>query len=452
MAVVLLGSFGGCGHVPQRQELRAPSILPNTTRQMKTAGFWIARVNEPDRVILTQPDIAALNARNQDAKLTEDIILIQTPVKGKDVAAGLRKSLSAIRKQSLSLGSGEKAGDEFFDPVLQLMDLGSVPEKVSLRYGLAVHYTDQRILPTMNALYAQQGDVDFDELQNSGLDVGTPIVILHQSRDGQWLYGRTQLSTGWVQAQDVAIASLDDIRRYSAREQFIVVTVPKADVFLDQELTQYADYVRMGSLLPLVRENGKTVVVRTPARNAEGALLEISGYLKAEQVSVGFLPYTARNMMEQAFKMLNSPYGWGGMYGEQDCSRFIQEVFSTVGIVMPRNSGQQAKVGVLAATFSDRDDPDVKAGALQQQAVGGITTLYMKGHIMLYLGAVDGRSFAIHAPWGYREACPQKANSRECRQDTVRVMNRVVVSDLSLGQGSRKGSLIERLLSVRRVE
>ncbi len=42
--------------------------------------------------------------------------------------------------------------------------------------------------------------------------------------------------------------------------------------------------------------------------------------------------------------MLNQPYGWGDMYGEQDCSRFLQMVFATVGIMLPRDSKDQAQV------------------------------------------------------------------------------------------------------------
>ena len=82
------------------------------------------------------------------------------------------------------------------------------------------------------------------------------------------------------------------------------------------------------------------------------------------QVSRGYLPYTPRTVIFQAFKLLHSPYGWGDMYGEQDCSRFIQLVFSTVGIQFPRNSLQQAKVGRLIADFARESGPDKRMQAL----------------------------------------------------------------------------------------
>jgi hypothetical protein len=36
--------------------------------------------------------------------------------------------------------------------------------------------------------------------------------------------------------------------------------------------------------------------------------------------------------------------------------------------------------------------------------------------------------------------------------DIAREVNRVVVSDLSLGKGSQKGSLLERIISIRNVD
>lgn len=55
----------------------------------------------------------------------------------------------------------------------------------------------------------------------------------------------------------------------------------------------------------------------------------------------------------------------------------------------------------------------------------------MKGHILLYTGHVDGVPYAVHALWGYRE--------RTWGGDRVRVTGRVVLSDLTLGKGTKKG-------------
>ncbi|MBF0619843.1 MAG: hypothetical protein HQL19_06710, partial [Candidatus Omnitrophica bacterium] len=63
---------------------------------------------------------------------------------------------------------------------------------------------------------------------------------------------------------------------------------------------------------------------------------------------------------------------------------------------------------------------------------------------ILYLGAVDGRPYAIHATWGYREPAGGGA-------ERLHVLGRVVVSDLDLGKGSKKGALLSRIVSARRI-
>ena len=123
--------------------------------------------------------------------------------------------------------------------------------------------------------------------------------------------------------------------------------------------------------------------------------------------------------------MLNQPYGWGDMYGEQDCSRFLQMVFATVGIDLPRDSKNQAQVSNAAVDFDEKSDDNAKIAGLAKTPAAN-TLLAMKGHIMLYLGMVDGKPYAIH-------------------DTTVSSVDRVIVSDLSLGQGSKKGSLLRRL-------
>jgi hypothetical protein len=57
------------------------------------------------------------------------------------------------------------------------------------------------------------------------------------------------------------------------------------------------------------------------------------------------------------------------------------------------------------------------------------------------LGKDQNRLYAIHAAWAYRQ--------KGIEGDEVKVLGRVVVSDLSLGEGSSKGSLLERIVAVR---
>jgi hypothetical protein len=108
-----------------------------------------------------------------------------------------------------------------------------------------------------------------------------------------------------------------------------------------------------------------------------------------------------------------------------------------------RNSTDQAMVGIRVSEF-DPDTPEFIKIRSMDQAIGGITTLYLKGHIMLYLGKAGLLPYAIHETWAYRV--------RNGDNDLIYKINRVAVTDLDLGKGTRNGSLLERLKSVRMVQ
>lgn len=438
----------GCT-VQEKIYFAAPTGAAPTEFHMKSPGFWISRHPVPDQVVLDPPAIATLNLKIQNQlKLTEDIFSLPITYSGSNLKKTLDSSLSELKSKDFYVSSGRHAKDLFFEDIRRRMSFESIPSQVPVQYGLIVHYTDQRFYPLESGLYALAGDIDFDELQNSSLDVGTPVAVLHESRDGQWVYVISSLSSGWIKKNDVAVGDLKTVKDY-VQNSFVIVTAAKADLFWNDSLIDYDDYARMGSRFPL--ENSEELKTTTekiyritiPTRNTDGTLSLKKSFIKADDVHQGYLTYTPRTIIEQAFKLLNAPYGWGGMYGEQDCSAFLDEIFATVGIYLPRNSSAQAQAGNQLAKFNDKTTDGQKLNALKNQAIGGITLLPLKGHIMLYLGTIDNRAYAIHATWGYRE--------RIWFHDRVRLLNRVVVSDLSLGEGSHKNSLLKRLISLTKI-
>ncbi len=455
VSILLLAARVGFGM--ERLNYTAPSQLPHTTQPMKTAGYWVGRSPHPDQIILHADEINRFNLRIQnDLKLTKDILSFPTKINGEEFRKKLKESLEEIKGKGYRRFDGRKLQEsclskdverdecaprgEFFIPVEKNINLDAIPKEIDPRFGFIVHYADQRFLPTDEILTEEPRDVDFDELQNSALDIGTAVAVLHESKDGQWFYVESSESFGWVKKENVAMCELNQLKDYFLKPDRAVVIAAKADIFLDEQRTNHLNYVQMGASFPLVKTDEVITQVQIPIRDEKGNVNFKLAYLNSEDVHRGYLSYTPRNVIKQAFKLLNAPYGWGGMYGEQDCSRFLQEIFSTFGIYLPRDSKDQAKVGEAIAEFSDATNPLDKLAALRRTEAG-ISILPLKGHIMLYLGMVDGRPYAIHATWGYR----QKMEN----DDVVRVLNRVVVSDLSLGEGSKKGSLLERLKSIR---
>ncbi|MFA6282389.1 MAG: SH3 domain-containing protein [Candidatus Omnitrophota bacterium] len=401
---------------------------------MQYPGFWIARDSFADKIILDQTGVSAFNSKTEnDLGLIKDLLRIDPVYSGKDLIFSLRNNLDGFAKQKLYLKDLREAGAVFYQEAEKQINFAAIPAQVNARYGFVCKYADQRLLPTDEILTSIPGDLAFDELQNSSLDIGTPLVILHESKDRLWAYTQSPTSSGWIKKDNLVFCEFSDFKSFLEKRSFVVVVSAKADIFQDPALTRYIGRVRMGAkFLSAGNSNSGIVKVIIPSQGKNGKFIEQEAYLKKTDVNLGYLTYTPRNIIQQAFKLLNAPYSWGGKSGEQDCSGFIQEVFYTVGITLPRNSSEQGKVGRLLSS-------------LNKQAIGGVTILQLKGHILLYLGMYAGRHYAIHDIHTYTQ-------KQWWGGFSVRKLNRVVVSDLSLGEGSKKGSLFQRIVFIRNIE
>lgn len=434
--------LSGCAR--SQKPFAAPTLLPGTDRNMLTAGYWISRHPSPDALVLTSTQIAGLNLHiEKDLKTVTDITRIPIPYSGTGLAAVMQKDIDRLRASPRYHSSGRQASGEFYKNLADYMDIAAMPPAINPGYGVVVRFSDQRILPTLEPLYGDSSEVDFDTLQNNTLELGTPLLLLHRTRDMKWTYVRSSASSGWVESRHIARCSPEVLEEYIHPERFVVILRPKADIYRNPALAYSEEYVQMGVRLPLIEVEENAYQVMIPICDSQGYLVKQRGYVQKKQAMEGYLPYTARNILQQAFEMLNAPYGWGGMYGEQDCSRYIQQVFATVGVNLPRNSADQAMVGKRVAEFNP-DTPEITKVRSLDQALGGVTLLYLKGHIMLYLGKTGFLPYAIHETWAYRAS--------DGDQESTYKINRVAVTDLDLGKGSRSGSLLERLRTVHMIQ
>ena len=444
VSVTLILSFTGCATV-ETLYYSVPGMLPGTTRDMKTAGYWIERHPFPDQIIMDSEDIESLNRHIIDElKTRKDLRELPESYPSSRIKDRMGMVSKWFKSRTLFTEKGWQVGGSFFREMEKAMDLDRLPEAIPPRFGIISKYTHQRVFPTKTKIYAKRGDIDFDELQNSALDMGTPVVIANESGDGKWFYVIDEMSEGWIEKTNVALVSAEEMELFLNPERFVVVTAPKAGIYINEGMTDYHEYARTGVCLPLKESTSSNAVeVVIPLRDKTGASSLGRGFIRKADVHVDYLPYTPRTIIEGAFALLNEPYGWGGMYGEQDCSRYIQEVFATVGIHFPRNSSKQAQVGTLLAEFDDKTKKEEKERAIIEKASGGTSLLYMRGHIMIYLGSTAGKAYAIHDTWGYRQ--------NTWRGDIVRVIDRVAVTDLYLGEGSKRGNYLKRIKSVRTI-
>jgi hypothetical protein len=236
-----------------------------------------------------------------------------------------------------------------------------------------------------------------------------PMQILAKSLDRQWLFVQTATVRGWIPEIDVAYGNRQDILDYARREPFVVITSPFAVVqLIDHQADAYA-HIRldMGIRLPLADEPGLRrehyVTVVLPLMNKEGKLLFAGrAYIPLVDVHHGYLPYTRANIIRQAFLFHGEPYGWGGSKNARDCSAFLSDIYRTFGIILPRNTNDQAFESLgFTYNFSKLASTEERLRLLDSLSAHTPFPIYKPGHAMLYLGSYEGKHYIIHDAAGF---------------------------------------------------
>lgn len=410
----------------------APYPLPHVKVKMHTPGYWISKIDNPDKVIMSAEEIEKLNETNRKrGRILEKVIQIDNTMSGKRLSKNILNSIKRIQRRKWYTTDNMRVDSLFFETIFRNIDLNKIPDKINVKFGLTLGRTNLRVLPTDEIIMSMKNNRSFDRFQDSAIDVGQPLALLWETRDKKWAYVKTEIASGWIHAEDLAISdNKEDITEYSEAQEFVAVTGDKIDIFSDSKCKNFLDSAQMGTRFPLMSSKKGYFTITFPVANKRNKLSFRKAYIPTyEDVHTGYVLYTRRNVINQSFKLLHTPYGWGGMRGERDCSRFIMDIFACFGIRMPRNSSWQARIGREIARF-DRF----------KNLPSGISILYLPGHIMLYLGKDNGNYYVIHDTWAYTEGrWPSRVKKH---------IGRVVVSDLSLGEYGKTGSLLEQLVSV----
>ena len=107
----------------------------------------------------------------------------------------------------------------------------------------------------------------------------------------------------------------------------------------------------------------------------------------------GVFPDTEENIARLLFRHLGAEYGWAGDNNSVDCSAFVRQVYACFGYDMPGASAEQAKMTCSKTCHVENSTVSKKLQILEDAPIG--TILHFNGHIMMYLGTVDGVPYCI---------------------------------------------------------
>lgn len=372
------------------------------------AQHWIAQLSEPDLPILDRAAIAAQNARMraQDKSIL-DIAALPDPLPATFVRDKV-EALSTLPTRTLYDARGRGVAPGELAALQHAVALDAIQPTRPLHYGLVVHRADLRAFPTRMRVFNSAGDTDIDRFQESALFPGDAVAVLHESRDRQWLFIASERYSAWIEARHVALGDRAAVLGYAQRAPYVVVTgATVRTTFTPEEPRVSALQLDMGVRLPLRSDwtparlvNGQhphaSHVVDLPVREADGRLAFVAALIpKVADVSHDYLPLTPANLLRQSFKFLGERYGWGHSYDTRDCSGFVSEVYRSFGVLVPRNTRDQAVSPALDRVgFAKDDSPGKRLAAVRDLQVGDL--VYIPGHVMMAIGHQRGLAYMIH--------------------------------------------------------
>ena len=369
-----------------------------------TAAYWTNRTVDGDKLLLTDKEIAATNKAMREKSAS----LVDLAAFNINVPADKLKEMILAGQQDFR---GEMTPGEVYDAQGQAItldsyrqaqancNLGVLTGTVKGRYALTTERTNMRLLPTPQNYYDDASFLHYDILQGTALDPAEPLIVLHTSADGAFAFCQSRHYTGWVSLGSMAITDRKHWQRYVNPKDFLVVTANKKVVAVGGA---WKVLFQMGSVIPLANDKPQadnTWLAYVP--------VEVNGVLTEAKVKItnddtvhkGFLPCTKNNFIRQSLKFLGDVYGWGGMEDSVDCSSYVEAVYRSMGLEIPRDADQQELAMPQSLSFAGLSTSqrwakmqDVPAGAL----------IFKPGHVMMYLGHDDnGNPLVIHSASSY---------------------------------------------------
>lgn len=267
--------------------------------------------------------------------------------------------------------------------------------------ALTVKHTDLRSFPTLKPLFkdpslAGEG-FPFDYLQNSSVDTNKPLFISHYSQDKAWAYVFSSFASGWIQTTDFVYIEDQYIKEWQKAKQVLIVKEGNA---VYNEEKEFLFKTRIGMMLPIIDEDDENYTVLYVSSYKHTKAFYEKAKISKRFATDTVLRFNSNNINAIINEAVRTNYGWGGLYGQRDCSSMMRDIFAPFGVWLPRNSYTQSKIGKVIS-FVDLNDEE-KIALIKKEGIPFETLLYKKGHILLYVGIFNDEVIVLHNTWGIK--------------------------------------------------
>ncbi len=279
----------------------------------------------------------------------------------------------------------------------------------------------------------------FDYMQNSTVAANKPIIVSHYSKDREWAFIQTGFAFGWVKAKDIVYIPKKYIDEWKKAEQIILT---QEGIPLFSQKGEFLFKSRIGMLLALISEDSESYTVLTVQNKKDSKAYYQPSKILKKYAHKGPLAFNANNINKIIKELQKSNYGWGGLYGQRDCSSTLRDFYLPFGLWLPRNSFMQANQG-SSISLEDLNDKE-KIETIKKNGIPFETLLYKQGHIVLYAGTFKDEVVVFQNVWGVKT----NINGKEGRH----IIGKTIFSGLEVGNNlknyDREASLLVKMKSM----
>lgn len=272
-------------------------------------------------------------------------------------------------------------------------------------YAITIRHSNLHAFPTSKPYYydpKKTGEgFPFDYNQNSSYHINTPLFISHYSLDKKWVFVRGSTAYGWIAFSNIALVDKKFIQNFKNNKYSIVI---KDNLRLLND-NKSVSIIKLGAIFPRgkYKDDNNSIkegyLFASKDKNGQ-ANLEIATINKNNLIAKKPIAFTPSNISRIAKELINEPYGWGGLLETRDCSSMTKDYLSVFGIFLRRNSNKQSKDGISKNIKKYKKWQKKKV--IISKAKPFRSLLYVKGHIVLYIGHYRGEPIIMHTYWGAR--------------------------------------------------
>ncbi len=356
-------------------------VIKNNQEQLNIkkdpVEYWIKKYENENKIILEQNEIKEFNKKIIDR---QTLNAVDPKAKNYDLT-----EYPDVVSKSLIINATKYSDLYEAIPDEKYYNFDSLKEINNVKYAVAITKSSLRSIPTDIRFFEKTDEThSFDLARYKEIKFGEAMIVLHRTLDNEWLLVQTTNTKGWIKTKDVAFTNKEYFIKYINVSDFIIVIAKSTNI--------NNVYMDMGVKLALNHEDEKFYYVNYPIKNPDNTLgFKILKIEKNDDLYHGYLPYTTSNVIKQAMKYYETPYGWGGIDNGIDCSGLILNTYSVFGFKFPRNSSKLQSMAGNIFKFDGRNNKAI----LNNLMPGSL--LFFPGHIMLYLGKTDNKYYIIHA-------------------------------------------------------